>query len=159
MTPDANAADAAFADAKAEMAKGRVVFLFADPGDADCEPVRILQTLLAADALPGFERLWRRKGNCHEITQGLLIRLYELGFSPERWVWVHGQCGRAQYDGKPLGLHSWIEVDGWAIDAANGGMRPALVARADHYREEMQATDIACRLDFFEMVAASLRQR
>ena len=42
----------------------------------------------------------------------------------------------------PQGLHSWIECDGWAIDAANGGTgRPVLFVPTADYRAQMQFTN------------------
>jgi hypothetical protein len=44
----------------------------------------------------------------------------------------------------PIGLHSWIETGGWAIDASNGGVsgRPALIMRAESFYSQMQLMDI-----------------
>jgi hypothetical protein len=45
--------------------------------------------------------------------------------------------------GQPIGLHRWVEIDGWVIDASNGGMgNPVLFQRAEDYYSHREMTDI-----------------
>jgi hypothetical protein len=42
----------------------------------------------------------------------------------------------------PDGSHSWIEINEWAIDAANGAARPIIIMRTDEYYDVMQMSKI-----------------
>jgi hypothetical protein len=110
----------------------------ADAAFPHCEPARILAALLHDGMLPRFKwRYGRRSGDCHDIAQALIGDLYDAGPTGVRWYWYIGEC-------LEIGEHSWIECEGWAIDASNGIKRHAIwIQRANDYRQMMRAINIA----------------
>lgn len=54
-------------------------------------------------------------GDCHEIAVALMCDLTVAG-RDEGWSWVQGT---ATLGSEPV-FHSWLEYDGWAVDASNG---------------------------------------
>jgi len=106
-----------------------------DPAHPDCKPLATLQTMLASGALPRFAFLWGLTdgGDCHEIAEALATDLLS---SPDDWRWIMAECK------PPTGSHSWLECDGWAVDASNGKTRPPIVQRASDYRRTLKAKRI-----------------
>jgi len=113
-----------------------------DPAFPDCEPAAILETLVNAGELRRFTRQHgKRSGDCHEIALALVTSLADCkGPVPFKWQWYVGDC-------PDIGEHSWIECEGWAIDASNGHKRPIIIQRAADYRRTIAATNIAMGLD------------
>jgi len=60
-----------------------------------------------------------RDGDCHDSALSLLRDLRVAG-ADRGWVLVQGVCKR-------IGLHSWLEFDGWAVDFSNTSLHPALI--------------------------------
>jgi hypothetical protein len=104
----------------------------------DCEPARVLASLLDAGMLRRFSRKYgMRLGDCHEIAQALIRDLADCHGAPRfKWFWYVGDCPQ-------IGDHSWIECEGWAIDASCGCDRPVHIQRADDYRRFIAASNIA----------------
>lgn len=71
-------------------------------------------------------------GDCHEITVALATDLLKVDPAGDEWRWITADCAR-------IGSHSWLECDGWAIDASNGKTHPVLIQRADDYRRNAKA--------------------
>jgi hypothetical protein len=46
---------------------------------------------------------------------------------------------RSEHD--PDGMHSWLEINGWVIDAANGADRPVIITSTNAYYRVMQVTN------------------
>jgi hypothetical protein len=42
----------------------------------------------------------------------------------------------------PRGWHSWLEVGGWAIDAAHGGRRPILIMPTSIYYDVVRIAGV-----------------
>jgi hypothetical protein len=116
-----------------------------EEGQEICHVTRQLMSLIDGGHLPDFTTYASRgHGNCHHIT-GVLVRelrrLGLVGFDNKI-----GFSGVLKSDGEPVGLHSWIEREGWAIDAAGGGLgRPILIAPVERYRKLFQLTDVRDR--------------
>ncbi len=106
-----------------------------DPLRPHCEPVEMLTRLMNMGRMPRFTAAWgNERGDCHEIVMAILLDLASVGI--RNWRWCRGVFDR-------IGDHSWLEVDGWAIDAANGSdEKPIIVMRAADYRKVENARDI-----------------
>jgi hypothetical protein len=105
----------------------------------DCRPRRQFEALLKAEALPNFAKLWGREpGDCHKLCRFTIFDLavvkvaLHLG-SEFSWVWLRSDSCR-NHDGN---LHSWIESDGYALDAANGCSRPIFILPAPRWRAQL----------------------
>jgi hypothetical protein len=95
--------------------------------------------------LSRFITLRRGYANCHSNVDHLMSDLKKLGVA-ERLEPKMGFSDLTQSNGAPMGLHSWIEVDGWAIDPPGGNMgKPILIRRIQPHREMMKATDVKPR--------------
>jgi hypothetical protein len=115
--------------------------IVADPAFPDCEPYTILETLISAGELRRFTRSYgKRAGDCHEIALALVCALADVKErAPFKWLWYVGDC-------PDIGEHSWIECEGWAIDASNGRKRPIIIQRAVDYRRTIAAANITLGL-------------
>jgi hypothetical protein len=76
-------------------------------------------------------------GNCHESAPGLMTDLI-LARATDRWHWVTGTA-------VPLGEHSWLERDGWAIDCADVAVKGLVFMERNAYRRHYQARDVVVR--------------
>jgi hypothetical protein len=91
----------------------------ADPDNPrPCEPADLLQDLMAAGRLGLFfeaaaEPLADGLGNCHETSVSLLVDLTLAGRA-KGWHWATGETRHFASGGTRK--HSWLEVDGWALD-------------------------------------------
>jgi hypothetical protein len=102
----------------------------------DCEPARVLASLLDGGTLRRFSRRYEKQsGDCHEIALALIEDLADC-HAALKWFWYVGDCPQ-------IGEHSWIECEGWAIDASRGSDRPIRIQRADDYRRFIAASNIA----------------
>ena len=108
--------------------------------ERECRPAMLLQELLDAQRLPlfldaaseiGVEGL----GNCHAVACSLMADLIVVGRS-EGWRWATGRT-------KHYTQHSWLEVDGWAVDTLTRHM--VLFADVWWYRRTQHARDIRLR--------------
>jgi hypothetical protein len=109
--------------------------LGADPDDPECTPLLELMALLDAGQLPHFAARWgRRNGDCHEIAQ-LLFHDLVAARGRHRWAWSIGVTAL-------WGEHSWLECDGWVLDAAHGKTRPVLVMRQAAYQRFCGCDDL-----------------
>jgi hypothetical protein len=90
------------------------------PTFPECEPAKILETLASAGTLHRFTRKYgRHAGYCHEVALALVCDLADSRLSVP-FKWYVGDCPN-------IGEHSWIECEGWAIDASNGHKRPIII--------------------------------
>jgi hypothetical protein len=85
--------------------------------------------LLEAGRLPEFMTLRRGISNCHGITTELYHDLDDAGCA-QSFAFKRGSTGLLKSPNDPNGLHSWLEINGWAIDArqtapADGSRSPA----------------------------------
>jgi hypothetical protein len=103
--------------------KMKIVIHCADKANAEsCLPARTLDRLLTTDKLrmtlsamieppPVGEPL----GNCHNISESLMMELWEAEVSEGWWL----VTGRVQGDSFPE--HSWLEYKDWVIDCSTRG--------------------------------------
>jgi hypothetical protein len=97
-----------------------------------CKPVEMLSAALEAGKLPCFCEIYGQPspdgfGDCAEISIALLTDVFRLN-GARGWLLCEG-------DVRPKGReywHSWLEADGWVVDAASGKM---LVMDARLYRD------------------------
>ncbi len=103
----------------------------------DTKPFSVVIEAMTYKPLPGEET-----GNCHEVATALMSVLIMTRQS-KGWVWVKGVKPQGKKDGSDW-PHSWLEHDGWAIDASNnhaaiaeaeGGGLPILIYDASYYRK------------------------
>ena len=100
-----------------------------------CNPALIIYALSKSRLLQRFSEAFGRPspdglGDCYEISVALLSDIAEAG---QAFGW-RGVDGFGKFGGPEKGLfqHAWLENDGWAIDAANGGM--LIIDAALYYR-------------------------
>jgi hypothetical protein len=99
-------------------------------GRNHCTAAEAIGAVRDAGQLPRFEKTFGRVsldglGDCHEIAMALMVDLV-MARAAEGWSYVlgtiRGPAGHIE--------HSWLEYDGWAVDAANA---KCLVVRASAY--------------------------
>lgn len=107
-----------------------------------CEPALLFQKLLEEHKLPRFVFGFRGHNNCFNINDQLYLDFKDLGVA-DLFAFKEGFCGVIQTNGQPVGLHRWVELDRWAVDAAGGAFgNPIIFQEAgDYYRKRMM-TDV-----------------
>jgi hypothetical protein len=97
------------------------IIVSSDDANCQCAPARIVKRLMDAGQLRAFalasapESNTDGLGNCHQACSGLLIDLMLAG-QAIGWRYANGvTC----LNGKRR-EHSWLEVEGWALDCTNG---------------------------------------
>ena len=133
--------------------KGNVEFQFLQsPKQKDhlCRPVEMLRELLDAGELSHFLEVMMRDpapdavdGDCHEVASALMIDLM-VAERAKGWHRVKGYQPEAGGSGSKRS-HSWLECDGWAIDASDKrrslskhGELPIIVGEAARYRKHFK---------------------
>ena len=87
----------------------------------ECAPVHVVKRLMDAGQPRSFafasapDRNTDVLDNCHHACSGLMIDLM-LACWATGWRWTNGIT---RLEGKRRD-HSWLEVDGWALDCGNG---------------------------------------
>ena len=89
-----------------------------------CKPLNILSNLITANKFDMiYEDMTKETpfgevhGNCHEVVSTIMAVLIRYDLC-KGWEWCKGY----KKDGMGKGvdwIHSWLEFDGWAIDASN----------------------------------------
>ena len=98
--------------------------------------------LLEYHLLPRFLSFRHGFGNCHSIVDQLYLDLEKIGLD-HLFAFKRGSSKALKTTTDQKGLHSWIETDGWVIDASNGATsRPVLVVPAGDYYANLQLTNI-----------------
>jgi hypothetical protein len=85
--------------------------------------------------------LRRGIGNCHGITNALRRDLKDAGWA-QSFAFKRGSCEVLKSEHDPDGLHSWLEINGWAIDVANGASRPVIIMPTDAYYNTLHVTNV-----------------
>jgi hypothetical protein len=80
-----------------------------DPLRTACRPAEVLKRLIEARRMRRLE-MPREPGDCHEVALAIMLNLREANAA-------HGWENCAGITEK-IGLHSWLECDGWAVDTA-----------------------------------------
>jgi hypothetical protein len=107
-----------------------------------CPQAMIFSELLERRALPRFVFAFRGHNNCIAITNQLYLDLRDLGIE-NRFTFKEGSSSSLKSDGEPIGLHRWVELEGWVIDGSGGAFgNPVLFQRAEDYYRARQMTDI-----------------
>jgi hypothetical protein len=96
--------------------------------------------LLEAGQLREFMTLRRGISNCHGITDALYRDLQDAGYA-QLFAFKRGSSEKLRSLHDPDGLHSWLEINGWVIDAANGASRPVIIAPKDVYYSLLQIVE------------------
>lgn len=92
--------------------------------------------------MPRFVFSFRNHNNCFSITQQLYLDFKDLGIE-EMFALKEGYSSMPQVDGAPIGLHWWLELDGWVIDASGGAFgNPVLFQNAENYYARRMMPDI-----------------
>jgi hypothetical protein len=111
-----------------------------DPND--CEPVTALLAMLRRDALPRFMAFRRGVHNCHVIVGQLYLDFKQLGIETV-FAYKRGSSPVLASRKDPEGLHSWIEADGWAIDASGAAAgNPIMVQQIAAFYERLKVTNV-----------------
>jgi len=105
-----------------------------------CPAQEALANLHSGGKLPNFAARFRGTrsdglGNCHDVVLALLEDLLREG-EAEGWEWL---VGMVHFKNTGDIEHSWLEFDGWALDASDsrGGM---ILFMEDHaYRKQYSA--------------------
>jgi len=90
-------------------------------------------------------------GNCHNIALGFMTDLINAGCS-QGWFWLTGENKqRLDNMGNPL-THSWLEFDGFAVDATeiqrdNPEILTISIGEAEHYYKAKKIKKITRRFD------------
>jgi hypothetical protein len=99
------------------------IVITADPDKPrDCRPAALLRELLAADRLANFAKAAAKYeigglGICHETSVALMVDLTLAGCAGGLY-WASGDIRHFALGGTRK--HSWLEVDGWALDFLGG---------------------------------------
>ena len=124
-------------------------FISADLNNPDrpCKPVDVINDLIDRVKFRSALEFINKKiphggGNCHQVAGAIIVALIKTG-NAKGWTWVKGYIDYGEYGWQ----HSWLEYDGWAIDASSLQKHlckdaiPILICDALYYREyyEFQA--------------------
>jgi hypothetical protein len=101
----------------------------------------VFADLLEAGRLPEYMTLRRGISNCHGITNALYRDLDDAGWA-QSFAFKRGSCEVLKSEHDSDGMHSWLEINGWAIDVANGANRPVIIMPADAYYSLLQITNV-----------------
>jgi hypothetical protein len=112
-----------------------------DDSKSLCDVAALFSGLLETQKLPAFVAFRHGIGNCHSIVGHLRRDLAKIDLE-DMFSYKRGSSLGLRTETDPDGLHSWIETDGWVIDAANGAQRPVLIMKVDDYRNRLQLVDI-----------------
>jgi hypothetical protein len=122
----------------------RIAVALSDKSESpyDCEAAAVLGALLNREALPRFMAFRRGVNNCHVIVQQLYLDFKELGIDTS-FDYKRGSSPIIASAKDPKGLHSWIETDGWAIDASGAASgNPIMVQRIAAFYERLKVTNV-----------------
>ena len=97
--------------------------------------------LLEAGQLREFMALRRGISNCHGITGALYRDLDDAGWA-QSFAFKRGSSEPLKSAHDPDGMHSWLEINGWAIDVANGASRPVIIMPTDDYYSLLHMTNV-----------------
>ncbi len=101
--------------------------------------------LLEQQKLTRFDAYFRGASNCFEIVNQLYLDFKTLGLE-NAFTYKMGFSSRMKSDGEPIGLHGWIEADGWAIDCSGGAHgNPILFQRVADYYAAREMKDVQDR--------------
>lgn len=103
-----------------------------------CSQALFFEKLLANGELPRFAFAYKGHRNCVSVTHQLYLDLKSLGIE-KKFSFKEGHSALPKGDGTSIGLHRWIELDGWVIDASNGGAESPIVFQEakDYYNRRL----------------------
>ena len=110
---------------------------------ATCVPAQVIGKLWDLGKLSAFAAAFPNargrvddKANCHEVSSLLLTEVAAAG-EGDGWRVATGIC---RFKGSIVVVHSWVEADGWAIDASKAR---CWVAPLDVFLDEVEASEVA----------------
>jgi hypothetical protein len=77
----------------------------------------------------------------HGITGALYRDLDDAGWA-QRFAFKCGSSELLKSTHDPDGMHSWLEINGWAIDVANGANRPVIIMPKEDYYNMLHVTNV-----------------
>ena len=81
--------------------------------------------------------------NCHHVVRQIRLDLQDLGMV-QLFSFKHGHSELLKNEAYPEAAHSWVEAEGWAIDASNGAFgNPVLVIPTVDFHMLWQITNIS----------------
>ena len=101
----------------------QIAVVTASPGDPICLAATRFANLLEDHLLPRFLSFRHGFGNCHSLVDQLYLDIKKIGLD-HLFTFKRGSSEALKTEADQKGLHSWLETDGWAIDASNGAPRP-----------------------------------
>ncbi|WP_316200592.1 MULTISPECIES: hypothetical protein [unclassified Bradyrhizobium] len=108
----------------------------------DCGPAKAFCELLQRGMLKRFLFAYQGKHNCFAIVKQIQFDFGDVELA-DYIKCRAGYCPIITSNGQPLGHHAWVECNGWAIDAASGGLGQSVIfQRIDDYVAMRQLTDI-----------------
>ena len=122
----------------------RVAIALSDQSESpfDCAPGMAFILLLRRGALPRFMAFRRGKHNCHAIVEQLYLDFKQNGVATS-FTYKRGSTPILASRKDPDGLHSWIETNGWVIDASGGATgQPIVVQRVADFYDRMKVTSV-----------------
>lgn len=107
-----------------------------------CSLAAALNNLQRDGALEFFgEFHGQEQGDCHTITCSIMTDLYESG-AYDGWRWCRGFGYFNEDPSYHEFEHSWVEYDGWALEASNGQL---VIRDAQTWRSRCKARDVVER--------------
>jgi hypothetical protein len=108
----------------------------------DCEVATVLGALLSRGVLRRFMVFRRGVHNCHVIVKQLYLDFKELGIDTS-FDYKRGSSPILASARDPAGSHSWIETNGWVIDASGAAAgNPIMVQRIAAFYERFKVTNV-----------------
>lgn len=108
----------------------------------DCKVAAVMSALIRKGVLRRFMAFRLGAHNCHAIVEQLYFDFKDLGIHTQ-FDYKRGSSPIIASERDPKGLHSWIEADGWAVDASGGATeKPILVQRTADFYALMKMTNV-----------------
>lgn len=111
-------------------------------GDQVCDAAQGLASLLLDRKLPRFIAFRGGAHNCHALVDALYLDLRDIG-AAHLFSFKSGSSEILKSDADPEGLHSWVEIDGWTIDASGGALgNPIMMLPVEDFYAQWRLTNI-----------------
>jgi hypothetical protein len=114
----------------------------------ECSAASILQNLYNQGRIMVFQNTPQpdeEGSNCHEVTLALIVDLLNAGITA-KWKLVKGIINPGGKHALPFS-HSWIEYDGWAVEASGifSEKNQIMIMDAFMYKRQLNAKKIKKR--------------
>jgi hypothetical protein len=91
-----------------------------------CDAAQAFACLVRDGKLGRFTAFYFGAHNCHALVAQLRLDLCEIG-AERLFAFKRGSSELLKSEIDPDGLHSWVEVEGWAIDVSGGALGNPIV--------------------------------